>query len=191
MVQTLVFGSAQADIIEPGSVANFDGPDDLVFAGAGDDFINLSTVNANVRVNAGSGNDILLVGSQNSIVGGAGNDQLFVVGGDSNTLSGGTGVDRFWVVNGEIPASTNLNVISDYSLREGDVIGIGLGGITTADVVVTQSPTITSDAIVSVSGVDVARVAGVNAADLSVIDGAGIGFNNSILIIPSAAATAV
>jgi len=184
MVQTLVFGSSGADNIQPG--ADFDGVDDLIFAGAGNDFINLSTTDANVIANAGSGDDIILVGSQNSIVGGAGNDQMFVVNGDSNVLVGGTGTDQFWVVSGEIPTSTNLNVVADYSIAEGDVIGIGLDGITTADVLVTQSVDIPTDAIVSVSGVDVARVAGIDAASLNVIDGATIGFNNSILIIPAA-----
>jgi len=186
MVQTLVFGSAQADIIEPGLGSSFDGIDDLIFAGAGNDFIDLSTIDGNVRANAGSGDDILLVGSQNSIVGGLGNDQMFVVGNGGNTLTGGAGVDQFWVVNGEVPPTPNLNVITDYSLLEGDVIGIGLGGITPIDVVITDSQNALGGAIVSVLGVDVALVAGVTAVDLAVIDGAGIGFNNSILIIPNA-----
>ncbi|MDJ0725382.1 MAG: hypothetical protein QNJ38_09755 [Prochloraceae cyanobacterium] len=63
------------------------------------------------------------------------------------------------------------------------MIGIGAAGLTTTNVTVTQDIAIATDTLVAVNGIDVARVKNVAAADLSIIDGATVGSNNSILII--------
>lgn len=75
---------------------------DTVFAEGGDD-----------RLYGGAGNDYL--------AGGSGNDFLYGGTGD-NTLSGGLGQDHFVFLND--PVTQHLDVITDFSRQEGDVLDI-------------------------------------------------------------------
>lgn len=184
---TIIFSGNDNDTITVGSGSK-------VFAGAGDDI--LTTVGSGQnRFYGGAGNDTFLLGDKDFAFGGVGDDALFVTSGEGTTLVGGDGIDQFWVVNGGAPTVplTDLNVVADYNTTVasnafplpivGDVIGIGAAGLITTDVTVTQDIAIATDTIVAVNGIDVARVKNVAATDLAVIDGAGVGFNDSILII--------
>ena len=71
---------------------------ETIFAGAGNDEIDLAFGGSNNRVNAGSGDDVIYVGSQNRVLGGAGNDEFDAtdsMGG--NRMSGGMGDDIFYL----------------------------------------------------------------------------------------------
>ena len=122
----LISGTPDGDILIPG-IDGFDGNGSTVFAGAGDDEIDLAFGVGNNRVDAGSGDDIVYLGNQNRVLGGAGNDKFFASGG-GNIISGGEGSDQFWIVTAEIAEAANT--IVDFESGS-DVIGIlgsaGLG----------------------------------------------------------------
>ncbi|MGB6301179.1 MAG: esterase-like activity of phytase family protein, partial [Rivularia sp. (in: cyanobacteria)] len=121
----LVAGSDGEDLFIAGD--NFEGDNNILLAGAGNDEIDLAFGGSNNRVDAGSGDDIVYLGNQNRVLGGEGDDKFFASGGD-NIISGGAGADQFWIVTAEIPESANT--IVDFEVGT-DVIGIlgseGLG----------------------------------------------------------------
>ncbi len=121
----LVAGTDGEDLFIAG--INFEGDNNSLFAGAGNDEIDLAFGGSNNRVDAGSGDDIVYLGNQNRVLGGEGDDKFFASGGD-NILSGGDGSDQFWIVSGEIVEAANT--IVDFEIGT-DVIGIlgsaGLG----------------------------------------------------------------
>ena len=80
----------------------------------------LSGGDGNDSLNGGSGNDSLIGGAGNdSLNGGSGND--IITGGTGNdTLTGGIGLDRFNFTTAL--DSTNIDIITDFSLSEKDII---------------------------------------------------------------------
>ncbi|MGF1673973.1 MAG: hypothetical protein ACFCUV_09850 [Rivularia sp. (in: cyanobacteria)] len=81
---------------------SFDGINDTVFTGAGNDEIDVlstSLIAGRNRINSGSGDDIIFISSKdNRVFGGAGNDELDAtdsMGG--NRMSGGEGDDIFYL----------------------------------------------------------------------------------------------
>ncbi|MEL7242277.1 MAG: esterase-like activity of phytase family protein [Cyanobacteria bacterium J06573_2] len=114
----LVTGSSGEDLFVAGN--NFKGNNNILFAGSGDDEIDLAFGGSNNRVDAGSGDDIVYLGNQNRLLGGKGNDKFFASGGN-NIISGGAGSDQFWIVSEEIPEVANT--IVDFEIGT-DVIGI-------------------------------------------------------------------
>ena len=123
----LVAGSDGEDLFIAGN--NFEGDNNILFTGAGDDEIDLAFGGSNNRVDAGSGDDVIYISNQNRVLGGEGDDKFFVEpGGGNNILSGGVGADQFWIVSAEIPEAGNT--IVDFEIGT-DVIGIlgsaGLG----------------------------------------------------------------
>lgn len=78
------------------------------------------------RVYGRAGNDIIIGGINERLVGDNGDDALFA-GNGGNTLTGGEGSDQFWVAYGGLPNSANF--ITDFQAGE-DVIGFaGLSGV--------------------------------------------------------------
>ena len=74
------------------------GDSNIVYAGSGDDIINLTTSNSEEnKIYAGSGNDVIYINNgavHNSIYGGTGND-TFSIESYYNTCDGGAGDDKF------------------------------------------------------------------------------------------------
>ena len=122
----LVSGTPEADTYIAG--IDFKGVGNTVFAGAGDDKIDLAFGVGNNRVDAGSGDDTIYLSKGNRVLGGAGDDKFYVGSGGGNIMSGGAGADRFWIVSTEIAEAENT--IVDFEIGS-DVIGIlgsaGLG----------------------------------------------------------------
>ena len=92
-------GTAGADdslTSQPIKLQGFDGKNDLLFSGAGEDIIDVAILSglAN-RIFTGSGNDAIYAGSRDVITGGSGDDWLSAEAGDGNRLSGGAGNDTF------------------------------------------------------------------------------------------------
>jgi 3-phytase len=116
----LVSGTTGADNLIAGVTPGFDGSNDSVFAGAGNDSVDvpIGGVNAgNNRIDTGSGADTIFVGNGDRVfgqagddifeagdasgyrvAGGAGNDTLFL--GANGSALGGDGNDKFFVGSG-------------------------------------------------------------------------------------------
>jgi 2',3'-cyclic-nucleotide 2'-phosphodiesterase (5'-nucleotidase family) len=92
-------GTAGADdslTSESIKLQGFDGKNDLLFSGAGEDLVDVASLSgfAN-RIFTGSGVDTIYAGTRDVITGGSGDDWLSAEAGDGNRLSGGLGNDSF------------------------------------------------------------------------------------------------
>jgi Ca2+-binding RTX toxin-like protein len=98
--QTLVSGTAGADDLIASVTPGFDGINDLVFTGAGNDSVDVTIGGkyaGNNRIDLGSGNDIIFVGNNDRSFGSAGNDVFEAGDATGYRLSGGTGDDTFYL----------------------------------------------------------------------------------------------
>jgi uncharacterized repeat protein (TIGR01451 family) len=90
---------------KPGSP--FDGQNDIVFTGAGDDTVDLVTVSAsptagNNRINTGSGGDTIFANKNDRLFGGDGSDTFDATDSQGgNRMSGGAGDDVFFLGKGD------------------------------------------------------------------------------------------
>ncbi|BAY97359.1 hemolysin-type calcium-binding region [Tolypothrix tenuis PCC 7101] len=202
-IASLKIGTPNADDLFAG-LNNFDGNANVVFTGAGDDKVDLSTSKTGRnRLFGGSGGDEIYVGKNDRVFGGSGNDtfdatdgqggnrisggvgddtfflragdralggegnDIFIQIGDkdktliygNNILTGGAGADEFWLVNAEIP--TAPNTITDFVLGT-DIVKIN--GYQKTDLTFTQDAQ--SNAILAVSGTNVATFLGITQAQL-------------------------
>jgi 2',3'-cyclic-nucleotide 2'-phosphodiesterase (5'-nucleotidase family) len=100
-------GSSGVDNIFPTQNTSFDGREDIVFTGAGDDIIDFTTVAAstiagNNRVDAGSGKDRIFVNINDRLFGGDGDDIFEATDSKGgNRMSGGAGNDLFYLGAGD------------------------------------------------------------------------------------------
>ena len=139
------------------------GSEELVFAGAGDDLVDASGSQGNNRIYSGTGDDLVILGSNDRIVGDGGDDQFFALG-DGNTITGGEGADQFWIAVAEFPASTNT--ITDF---EPGVDVIGVAGLDSTfddlDFVTAEGGT-----RIGVNGTDLAVLSGIQPSSLGEAD---------------------
>ncbi len=125
-----VFGSLEGDVIE------VEGSNGFTFAGSSDDLIDASIGSeGGNRIYAGSGDDTLILGNGDRLVGGDGADKFFAMSGGDNIITGGAGADQFWIATAEIPGAPN--VITDFTSGE-DVLGIAGLGIGFDDLSISQ-----------------------------------------------------
>ncbi len=88
-------GTKDADLFVIGD--NLKSSGKILFAGAGDDEIDLTGGSRN-RVNAGRGDDLIFVGRKDRVFGGPGNDEFDATDGmGGNRMSGGKGNDIFFL----------------------------------------------------------------------------------------------
>ena len=147
-----VFGTIEPDIIE------VSGSNQLIFAGALNDLIDASIASeGGNRIYAGSGDDWLILGAGDRVIGAKGDDEFYATTGGENTITGGEDADQFWIANAEIPESANI--ITDFTAGE-DVIGIAGLGIGFNDLTFTDSDL---GAVVSFDGNDLAVFNNTNA----------------------------
>jgi alkaline phosphatase len=96
--QNLVSGTVGSDTLLPGK--GIDGVQDTIFAGGGNDEIDLS-LNTNSRnnyVDGGVGNDAIFVSRNDRVFGSEGNDTFYAADGfGDNRMSGGAGDDIFFL----------------------------------------------------------------------------------------------
>ena len=120
------FGSAENDLIDAADInSDFDGNNDILFTGSGNDLIDASQTFGHNRIYGGDGDDILLAGSNNRLVGDAGSDIFFVGTGEGdNLITGGDDADQFWILTDEADLPATANIITDFDRTEGDVIGL-------------------------------------------------------------------
>jgi Ca2+-binding RTX toxin-like protein len=92
-------------IASPGAL--FNGQNDIVFTGAGNDEVDLTTVSVsptagNNRINTGSGSDTIFANKNDRLFGGAGSDIFDATDGQGgNRMSGGAGDDLFFLGKGD------------------------------------------------------------------------------------------
>ena len=112
-------------------------------------------------LDGGSGNDRLIAGDRDTLVGGAGDDEFFVNGGTKNTLIGGSGADLFWLVNNSISQNST---IADFQLGV-DRIGISRWGVSFNSLSFNQ---IGSDTVMSLNRQNLVTFEGIQAARLNI-----------------------
>ncbi|AFZ60318.1 DUF839 domain-containing protein [Anabaena cylindrica FACHB-243] len=96
--ENLVFSSSNADDLVAG--VDFDGVNDIVFTGAGNDEVDIpfgGSLAGNNRVFTGSGADIVYVADGDRSFGGSGNDEIDATDATDYRLAGGTGNDIFYL----------------------------------------------------------------------------------------------
>ncbi|MDM3853776.1 MAG: DUF839 domain-containing protein [Aphanizomenon gracile PMC649.10] len=117
-------GTPNADTIVSKQTPGFDGINDVVFSGAGNDEVYSAFAGAlasNNIIDSGSGNDTVFLANGDRAFGSDGNDTFF--GGDETSnfyASGGAGDDRFFLGNG-----SNGRALGGSG---NDIFRIGLGG---------------------------------------------------------------
>jgi 2',3'-cyclic-nucleotide 2'-phosphodiesterase (5'-nucleotidase family)/alkaline phosphatase len=130
-----IFGTRGDDVFDAADPdGEFDGNNDTLFAGRGNDLVDVSQAFGGNRIHLGRGNDVVFAGTNNKIYGAEGSDRFYVgTGGGDNLLKGGKGADQFWIVTDEADLPDEANIIADFSRREKDVIGFANMSFTYAD----------------------------------------------------------
>jgi glycerophosphoryl diester phosphodiesterase len=98
--QTLVSGTAGADNLIAGVTPGFDGINDIVFTGAGNDSVDVPIAGefaGNNRIDTGSGNDVVYVANFDRIFGQAGVDIFEAIDAKDYRISGGAGDDIIYL----------------------------------------------------------------------------------------------
>ena len=152
------FGTDKSDTLE------VSGSQEFVFAGAGDDLIDAFGSQGNNRIYSGTGDDLVILGSDDRIVGDGGDDRFFAGTGGGNAIAGGDGADRFWIAVAQYPDS--VNTITDF--EQGiDVLGISGLDLEFDDLTLLQSP---DGALIKVGSEALAILPGIEASSLSAAD---------------------
>ena len=151
----LQFGTINGDILEITS------GNKLIFTGSRNDLIDATLSDGKNRIYAGNGDDTIILGANDRIIGGAGADRFFAVSSGNNRISGGLGADQFWLAVAQIPNSPN--VITDFDLFEDLVVIAGLG-IDFDDLIFIQQE---DDLLIQTKGKEIAILNGININNLS------------------------
>jgi glycerophosphoryl diester phosphodiesterase len=96
----LVSGTAGADDLVAGLTPGFDGVNDLVFTGAGNDKVDVAiagSIAGNNRIDTGSGNDTIYLANFDRVFGTAGDDILDATEAKDYRISGGGGRDTLFL----------------------------------------------------------------------------------------------
>ncbi|EAZ90225.1 phytase [Crocosphaera chwakensis] len=113
------------DSVEPDNSFNFNGDNQILFAGLGNDFIDVSVAPGNNIINLEEDDDIVFAGVNNTLYGGTGKDTFFVgTGAGNNTITGGEDADNFVIVTDEEDLPIAPNIITDFNPSEGDTISL-------------------------------------------------------------------
>jgi serralysin len=97
---SLVSGTTRDDNLDAGFTKGFDGVNDIVFAGAGNDTVDVPIAGAiagNNRISAGGGADTIFVANNDRVFGTAGNDEIDGTDARAYRASGGAGDDIFFL----------------------------------------------------------------------------------------------
>lgn len=152
------FGGEEADVFESGSSDGFNGSNDVVFGGAGDDLIDTSA-SGNNRLYGQAGSDTFFLGNEDRASGATGNDVFYALGSESS-ITGGAGADAFWIISGDLQY---FNIITDFELGT-DVLGVGGLSLSFADLTFSQQGAYT---VITAQEEDVAALTGVSPSELS------------------------
>lgn len=102
--QTQLVNGTPGDDVLIADVSSFDGINDTVFTGAGNDEVDARTVTSTIaggnRINLGDGDDIVFVSNNDIVFGGNGNDIFDATNVNSDRMSGDAGNDVFFLGSG-------------------------------------------------------------------------------------------
>ncbi|MDM3855390.1 MAG: alkaline phosphatase [Aphanizomenon gracile PMC649.10] len=167
----LVSGTPDADTLIAGAAnTTFDGINDTVFTGAGNDEIEAQTVSSPIagrnRIDSGSGNDTIFAGNNDVVFGSSGNDHLYASDVSGYRLSGGVGDDTFYLgSNGRALGGDGKDKFY-VSLGGGNLISGGAG----ADefwIVNAELPKAANTVLDFQKGTDVIGVLGISSSSLT------------------------
>ena len=164
-----VFGTPDADLFDAENPDDkqFLGEEQNLFAGSGDDTVDVTFAPGGNRIDLGSGDDYLFAGTNNHIIAGSGDDTLFVgSAGGKNVITGGSGMDQFWIVTDSVDLPAEANSITDFTIGE-DVIGFGATDLSFNDLNLMQDG---SNTIVNALNQDLAILRNTQAFALSESD---------------------
>ena len=160
-----VFGTGGNDLIDAADLnSEFDGNNDILFTGSGDDLVDVSQAFGHNRIYAGDGDDILLAGSNNRLVGDAGADKFFIGTEEGNNLvTGGADADQFWILTDDEDLPAKANMIADFDSTEGDVIGLANTSLGLDDLELTADG---NNTIISAFDVDLAVLVDIDSTQI-------------------------
>ncbi len=98
--KALVTGTSGIDDLVAGVTPGFDGVNDLLFTGSGNDTVDIalaSTATGNNRVDLGSGNDLIFIADADRVFGSNGSDELDATDAKNYRVSGGAGDDTLFL----------------------------------------------------------------------------------------------
>jgi glycerophosphoryl diester phosphodiesterase len=167
----VVSGTTGADILIAGAAnTTFDGINDTVFTGAGNDEIEAQTVSSPIagrnRIDSGSGNDTIFAGNNDVVFGSSGNDYLEARDVSGYRLSGGVGDDTFYLGSNGRALGGDGNDKFYVSLGGGNLISGGAG----ADqfwIVNAELPKAANTVLDFQKGTDVIGVLGISSSSLT------------------------
>ena len=151
-------GTIESDLIE------VKGSNELIFAGDANDLIDAVSSKGGNRIYAGNGNDDLILGTGDRLLGAAGSDRFFTTSGGENKITGGEDADQFWIAAAEIPDAANI--ITDFTQGE-DILGIAGLNLGFEDINLTQTA---NNALISANNFDLAILQNVDPINLGVDD---------------------
>jgi uncharacterized repeat protein (TIGR01451 family) len=96
----LVSGTTGANQLDAGITPGFDGKNDVVFTGAGNDKVDVAiagTAAGNNRIDTGSGNDLIFIADADRAFGSLGDDEFEATDAKDYRISGGAGNDTFYL----------------------------------------------------------------------------------------------
>ena len=162
-----IFGSDSGDLIDAADInSDFDGNNDILFTGSGDDLIDASQAFGHNRIYGGDGDDIMLASNDNRLIGDSGADVFFIgTGSGNNLITGGDDADQFWILTDTVPATANT--ITDFNSADGDAIGIAN---TSLDFGSFEFVADGENTIVRALDTDLAILVGIEPADISESD---------------------
>lgn len=164
--------SATGDVegSNPLRVIDVAGRNQILFAGVDSNIINASSSQGGNQIYGDGGSDSLLLGANDRLFGGTGDDRFYAGTGGNNRLTGGEGADQFWISNnGQVP--TRPNLITDFAAGT-DVLGLE-GLVTNFNQLRLRQQG--EDTLISANGRQLARLEGVRANRLSATNFALVG----------------
>ena len=153
-----LFGTDDVNVLE------ITGSKLLVFAGEGNDLIDAASAEGENRIYGDGGDDTVILGSGDRIVGAEGADRFFTLNGGGNTITGGEDADQFWIAGAELPESANN--ITDFELGV-DVIGVAGLSIGFNDLNISNSD---GNALIGTEEGDLAVLEGIDVSSLTAND---------------------
>jgi len=168
-VAEVVSGSTGVDNLQAGVSPAFDGINDIVFTGAGNDEVDVPIAGSparNNRIDTGSGDDTVYAGNNDVVLGSSGNDYLEARDVSGYRLSGGVGDDTFYLgSNGRALGGDGKDKFY-VSLGGGNLISGGAG----ADqfwIVNAELPKAANTVLDFQKGTDVIGVLGISSSSLT------------------------
>ena len=166
-------GTTGDDVLDALPNQPFDGFKDILFAGSGNDKVDLGFVagftNAgDNRIDLGSGSDTIFVNKGDRVFGGDGDDEFFAnEGKGGNRLSGGAGNDFFYLGSGDRALGGDGNDQFFVSSGGNNLLSGGAGADIFSIITGGTAPSASNTILDFQSGTDLIRIAGTTSASLS------------------------